>query len=86
MAKIKAAYFSGVSQIILGSFVALDVLRRFIWGSEPDAIFMISVGVLALIANVICLQLISKHRNGEIHMRASWIFSKNDVIFGLFQL
>lgn len=83
LAKIKAAYFSGIFQIILGSFVALDVLRRFIWGSEPDAVFMISVGVLALIANVICLQLISKHRNGEIHMRASWIFSKNDVIANL---
>ncbi len=24
--------------------------------------------------------LIAKHRNGEIHMRASWVFSKNDVI------
>jgi Co/Zn/Cd efflux system component len=24
--------------------------------------------------------LISKHREGEVHMRASWIFSKNDVI------
>ena len=44
---------------------------------------MISVGVLALIANVVCLQLISRHRNGEIHMRASWIFSKNDVIANL---
>jgi Co/Zn/Cd efflux system component len=41
---------------------------------------MISFSVLALIANVICLALISKHREGEIHMRASWIFSKNDVI------
>ena len=41
---------------------------------------MIGVGVVALVANVICLSLISKHRDGEIHMRASWIFSKNDVI------
>ncbi len=24
--------------------------------------------------------LIAKHRKGEIHMRASWVFSKNDVI------
>jgi Co/Zn/Cd efflux system component len=24
--------------------------------------------------------LIQKHKDGEVHMRASWIFSKNDVI------
>ena len=44
---------------------------------------MISVGIVALIANTICLALISKHRDGEVHMRASWIFSKNDVIANL---
>ena len=33
-----------------------------------------------LIANVTCLVIISKHRRGEVHMRASWIFSTNDVI------
>jgi Co/Zn/Cd efflux system component len=44
---------------------------------------MISIGVVALVANVICLKLISKHREGEIHMRASWVFSKNDVIANL---
>ena len=38
------------------------------------------VGVLALIANTACLLLIAKHRDGGVHMRASLIFSKNDVI------
>jgi len=41
---------------------------------------MMGMGLVALIANTICLILISKHRDGEVHMRASWIFSKNDVI------
>jgi len=44
---------------------------------------MILTGIVALIANVICLKLIARHRNGDIHMRASWIFSKNDVIANL---
>ena len=30
--------------------------------------------------NAYCLKLISKERDGEVHMRASYIFSKNDVI------
>ena len=78
--KIKAAHISGIFQIILGSMVAIDVIRRTIIGSEPESLLMIIVGIAALIANLICLRLISKHRNGEVHMRASWIFSKNDVI------
>ena len=39
-----------------------------------------SVGLVALFANIACLKLIEQHRHGEVHMRASWIFSKNDVI------
>jgi Co/Zn/Cd efflux system component len=41
---------------------------------------MMAVGAIALAANVSCLILIAKHREGGIHMRASWIFSTNDVI------
>lgn len=81
--KINAALLSGLCQVLLGLLVASDVVRRLIYGSEPESILMISVGVIALIANSICLFLISKHRDGEVHMRASWIFSKNDVIANL---
>ena len=41
---------------------------------------MIGISALALIANVSCLFLLSKHKDGEVHMKASWIFSANDVI------
>ena len=57
-----------------------DVTRRFIVGSEPILGLMAGIALIALIANVTCLALISKHRKGEVHMRASWIFSANDVI------
>jgi Co/Zn/Cd efflux system component len=79
-AKMHAARLSGLFQILLGLGVAVDVIRRFIAGSEPESMYMIMVGFLALIANVTCLAIIARHRKGEIHMRASWIFSRNDVI------
>ena len=41
---------------------------------------MVLIGLVALVANVVCLTLIARHRDGGVHMRASWIFSKNDVI------
>jgi len=81
--KIKAAHISGIFQIILGVTVLFDIVRRAILGSEPESLLMVVVGIVALIANIICLRLISKHRDGEIHMRASWVFSKNDVIANL---
>jgi Co/Zn/Cd efflux system component len=78
--KINAASMSGIFQILLALGVAAEIARRLIWGSEPEPLFMIGISIVALIANVVCLALISTHRDGEVHMRASWIFSKNDVI------
>lgn len=81
--KVRSAKFSGLAQILLSVLVLADVLRRFILGSDPVSSLMMGVGVIALVANVICLSLIAKHRDGGVHMRASLIFSKNDVIANL---
>lgn len=78
--KVRAASVSGIFQVLLAVGVAAEIVRRFIWGSQPEPLFMIGISVVALIANIFCLSMISKHRDGEIHMRASWIFSRNDVI------
>lgn len=78
-----AATASGVLQIALGLGVLLEVVRRFLYGSDPVSTLMMAVGALALVANVSCLMLIAKHREGGVHMRASWIFSTNDVIANL---
>lgn len=76
----KAATASGVLQIALGVGVVFDVVRRYVVGSDPVSLIMIAVGGIALAANTTCLVLISKHRSGGVHMRASYIFSANDVI------
>ena len=81
--KIRAARWSGLFQILLGLGVLVDILRRAILGSEPESWMMMAVGAVALVANIACLALIARHREGEVHMRASWIFSKNDVIANL---
>ena len=83
LAKAHAAHISGWFQVILALGVAMDVARRLIVGSEPVSSFMMGIGALALLANVACLVLIARHRQGEVHMRASWIFSRNDVIANL---
>lgn len=83
LVKAHAARISGGLQILLGLLVLADIMRRLIVGSEPVSLLMMGMGIIALIANVTCLILIAKHRHAEVHMRASWIFSKNDVIANL---
>ena len=79
-AKIRAAFISGYSQMALALIVALDVSRRAVFGSDPEPAYMVLIGLVALAANLVCLKLITRHRDGGVHMRASWVFSKNDVI------
>lgn len=79
----RSAQISGMLQVILGFGVLVEVLRRLMLGSEPQSVLIVAVGFLALLANIVCLILISRHREGGVHMRASWIFSTNDVIANL---
>lgn len=81
--KARAAVVSGVVEVALALGVLLEVARRLWFGSEPESLLMIGMGVVALAANVTCLRLLAGHRDGEVHMRASWIFSRNDVIVNL---
>jgi len=76
----RAARLSGYLQLMLALGVLFEVVRRFVVGSEPEPAFMIGIALLALAANVACMALIARHRRGGVHMRASWIFSTNDVI------
>ena len=82
-AKTHAASISGVLQLALAALVVVDVIRRYFVGSEPFGILMMGISLVALVANLACLALLSKHRDGEVHMRASWIFSTNDVLANL---
>lgn len=79
----KAARLSGYLQMSLAILALSEVVRRFFFGSEPLAQYMVVISALALAANIACMALISKHRTGGVHMQASWIFSTNDVIANL---
>jgi Co/Zn/Cd efflux system component len=78
--KSRAAMSSGWFQMVIGLLILADILRRVFYGSEPVSLLMMGMGFVALIANVYCLALIQQHKDGDVHMRASWVFSKNDVI------
>jgi Co/Zn/Cd efflux system component len=63
----------------------MEVLRRFLGDEKlPNFSTMIIVSIFALIANGICLYILQKSKSKEeAHMKASMIFTSNDVIINL---
>jgi Co/Zn/Cd efflux system component len=83
--KKRIAKLAGYFQITLAIIGFLEVLRRFL-GEEklPDFSTMIIVSIFALIANGICLYILQKSKSKEeAHMKASMIFTSNDVVINL---
>jgi Co/Zn/Cd efflux system component len=80
--QLKAAHFQAGS-VILATSVIVDVIRRFMFGSEPESFLMIGIAALALIANFYCIYLMSHQKNDGAHMKASWVFLSNDIIVNL---
>ena len=83
--KKRVAKMAGYFQIVLAAFGFLEVLRRFFEAEQlPDFKTMIIVSILALIANGICLFLLQQSKNKEeAHMKASAIFTSNDIVINL---
>ena len=79
-AKRRAAFISGFFQGALGLMVVGEVIRHFLYGNEPVSLVMILGGAAALAANIGCLWLLQKRRRGEVHIRASWIFTRTDAL------
>lgn len=78
--KRRAARISGYLQLLLALGVFADIVRRLFLGSEPQAPYMMGMAFVALLANATAMLLLARHRDGEVHMKASWIFTTNDVL------
>ncbi|WP_437370478.1 cation transporter [Maribacter litoralis] len=83
--KKRIAKLAGYFQITLAIIGFVEVLRRFFGADRlPDFSTMIIVSIFALIANGLCLYILQKSKSKEeAHMKASMIFTSNDVIINL---
>jgi Co/Zn/Cd efflux system component len=80
--KKRIAKLAGYFQIALAVIGFVEILRRFMVNEQmPNFSTMIVVSILALIANGVCLYLMQKSKSKEeVHMKASLIFTSNDII------
>lgn len=81
--QLRAAHLAGWLQAALALGALVEVARRAVQGSEPDSPLMLCMAGVALVANATSLWLVMRHRDGGAHMRASVIFSANDVLANL---
>jgi cation diffusion facilitator family transporter len=82
--KKQVAKLSGYFQLALAVFGFAEVIRRFLGFEEvPQFQTMIIVSLFALVGNAICLFLLQKSKSQEAHMKASMIFTSNDVIVNI---
>jgi len=83
--KKSVAKIAGYFQIVLSLIGLGEVIRRIIYPVEfPNYLTMIIISIFALIGNGICLYLLQKSRDKEeAHMKASLIFTSNDVVINL---
>ena len=78
--RARAALTSGLFQMALGAGIAVEALIKIFVDGLPDVATMGLFGVLALLANTVCFVLLSRFRDGDINLRATWICSRNDMI------
>lgn len=82
-AKAAVAKLSGSLLIILGLLLLAEVIRRFITGSEPVGLAIVITAVVNAASNFVCLKLMRKHTKSGAHMKASEIFTANDMLVNL---
>lgn len=78
--KVRAATLSGSILLVLGIVVLIEVGRRLIYGAEPLSEWMIGTALLSLVVNLTVLRLLAPMKSGEVHLRATWLFTRADVV------
>ncbi len=78
--RARAALTSGMFQLALGLGVGVEAGVKVFVDGLPDTATMGVFGVIALLVNSICFLLLSRYRDGDINLRATWICSRNDML------
>ena len=81
--KKNAARWSGGILVLLGIGIILDVVRRWFFGSEPVGSVMMVYSTVSFAVNLYVLTQVAKFHRGEVHLRASYICTRADVIANL---
>lgn len=82
--KKQIARMSGYFQLFLAVFGVFEVARRFLGaGDEPSFALMIVISLIAFTGNAASLVVLYRAQSQDVHIKASWIFTTNDVMVNI---
>src|SRR5690349_14285938 len=83
-AQQRAARWNAGMLFLLGAVVIAEVAERWIRGSEPQGFLIAAFAALSLVVNGGVLIMLSPYRRAEeVHLRATWVDTRADVLVNL---
>ena len=79
-AQARVSLLKGFIMLGFAFFVLLRGLYKLQNWSIPLHQTMFSIGILALVANLSCLYLLTKYKKDNLNMSSVWLCSRNDII------
>lgn len=79
-AQVRSAMLKGGIMYISAIAVFARAVYQLFAQTVPTVQLMSEIGILALVANLICFLLLIRHRNDNINMSSVWLCSRNDII------
>ena len=79
-AQARSAILKGSIMFISAIAVFARATYQLFAQTVPTVQLMGEIGILALVANLICFILLIRHRNDNINMSSVWLCSRNDII------
>lgn len=78
-AKAKSSMFKSLIMIATGLTVLGKTLYQFFVLDSPKEQVMLTVAIIALAMNGLCLYLLTKHKDDDINFKSVWVCSRNDI-------
>lgn len=78
--KAKASLAKGIIMTLLGFFVLGQVVYKIIHPIVPVAETITFISLIALVANLVCLFLLTRYKKTDLNTRSAWTCSRNDVV------
>ena len=79
-AQAGSAFLKGIIMFVFAIAVFARAIYQFSSGVIPEASIMNTIGFIALLANLVCLLLLARHRRDSLNMSSVWLCSRNDII------
>ena len=76
----RAGFIKGIIMGMFAISVLFGAIYRALNPIVPEATTMGVIGVIALLANLICAVLLLGFKDTDINMRSAWLCSRNDVL------